>query len=237
MAKYVIPILIVIIVVLLTLIVYFYKKRYKDGIKDFLSLLFQSGFDNKVKGFREQNKYIKQNGVLFLGDSITQDYNVYEYFSDLTVYNRGIGGDTTIGLMKRLDESVFQLNPKTIILLIGTNDFAMLKTTPVEIKNRIEKIIIEIKNKLDNVNIHLLSIYPVNENIDPLSVKPRNNKDIQVLNNLLETIPNINYINIFDILKDDESNLARKYTYDGLHLNEQGYIVVTKVLKEILKEA
>lgn len=42
----------------------------------------------------------------------------------IRVYNRGIGGDVTDGLLERMDESIFDLEPKKVFINIGTNDIS-----------------------------------------------------------------------------------------------------------------
>ena len=81
----------------------------------------------------------------------------------MDVYNRGIGGDTTVGLLKRLDVSVFDLKPKTVVLLIGTNDLALLDTTVEVIYENITQILQRIKAQFKDVDILLQSVYPVIE--------------------------------------------------------------------------
>ncbi|HWA97307.1 MAG TPA: GDSL-type esterase/lipase family protein, partial [Pirellulales bacterium] len=65
-----------------------------------------------------------QHAVVFLGDSITQGWgpDFKGKFPGMKLANRGIGGDTTRGMLIRLDEDVLALNPAAIVLLMGTND-------------------------------------------------------------------------------------------------------------------
>ncbi|MGQ0516039.1 GDSL-type esterase/lipase family protein, partial [Bacillus sp. D-CC] len=64
-----------------------------------------------------------ESGVLFLGDSLT-DFNEWdEAFPGIKTYNRGISGDTTVGLIHRLNQ-VISLKPSKIFLMIGVNDLA-----------------------------------------------------------------------------------------------------------------
>src|SRR5690606_30135516 len=64
-----------------------------------------------------------QNALVFLGDSITQGWSdIGSHFPGVKVANRGISGDTTRGVLIRLQEDVLALNPKGLVLLIGTND-------------------------------------------------------------------------------------------------------------------
>jgi cephalosporin-C deacetylase len=76
--------------------------------------------------------------VLFLGDSITgiSDLRHYLKFSHIVErmiaargiavesVNKGIGGDTTEGVLKRLDADALALKPDICVLLIGGNDAA-----------------------------------------------------------------------------------------------------------------
>ena len=65
-----------------------------------------------------------QGAVVFLGDSITQGWGAdfKKSFDGMKLANRGIGGDTTRGMLLRLQEDVLALNPKAVVLLMGTND-------------------------------------------------------------------------------------------------------------------
>ncbi len=227
------PFLIALLIISIILIPIFYILGKRRSLNIFLRSMLKVGYLFKVTNFKKQNPLVKKGGIVFVGDSITQDYNVYEYFSDLLVYNRGIGGDTTSGLLKRLDVSIFDLNPKTVVLLIGTNDFDLLKSTPNEVYERIKEIIQEIKEKLPKVKIILESVYPVNPTISKLTVGLRNNSDISELNNLLKEIKGVTFINLYDkLIKDNYLN--PKYTTEGLHINEEGYYLITNTLKPYL---
>src|SRR5436190_8861872 len=65
-----------------------------------------------------------QHAVVFLGDSITQGWGD-EFggnFSGVKLANRGISGDTTRGVLLRLEQDVMAVRPRAVIILIGTND-------------------------------------------------------------------------------------------------------------------
>lgn len=71
-----------------------------------------------------QQRQADQNAVVFLGDSITQaaNDNFFGLFPGLKIANRGISGDTTRGMLLRLEHDVLSLDPKAIVMLMGTND-------------------------------------------------------------------------------------------------------------------
>jgi lysophospholipase L1-like esterase len=66
-----------------------------------------------------------RGAVVFVGDSLTQGWrNLAQNFPALKVANRGIGGDTTRGVLFRFSEDVLDLQPRAIVLLVGTNDLS-----------------------------------------------------------------------------------------------------------------
>src|SRR5476651_1691760 len=56
--------------------------------------------------------------VIFLGNSITEMGNWKKVLNDTTVINRGIGGDITYGILKRLKD-ITDRSPSKIFILIG----------------------------------------------------------------------------------------------------------------------
>lgn len=211
-----------------------YRLGKKKGANEFLDAILSGASELRIEQFKIQNKYASKNGIVFLGDSITQEYNVYEFYPGLQVYNRGIGGDTTVGLLKRLDVSVFDLKPKVVILLIGTNDLALLQTQITDIYERITNIIQTIQSQLKDTQIILQSIYPVIEPAKMSKSDQRTNENISALNKLISGIKDVVYIDMHKhLLKDGKLNA--KYTRDGLHMNDTGYEVITNILKPYLK--
>lgn len=69
-------------------------------------------------------KAADQGAVVFLGDSITFHWDLAKAFPALKTANRGISGDTTRGMLYRLQEDVLDLHPRLIVLLCGVNDLS-----------------------------------------------------------------------------------------------------------------
>ncbi|NLN51171.1 MAG: lysophospholipase [Acholeplasmataceae bacterium] len=192
----------------------------------------ETHYNQRLKAFSFFNKYVKPEGIVFLGDSITEGFNVYEFFNGLNVYNRGISGDTTVGVLKRLEQSVFQLKPGIVVILIGTNDLALLTQSTKEVSERIKEIVKAIRAELKTVKIILQSIYPVNYSVNKASVNLRTNTLIKEINQQLKIIKDITYLDIYSLLIDETGNLNKNYTDDGLHINNLGYEFIAKQLKK-----
>jgi Lysophospholipase L1 and related esterases len=220
-----------------------YEEGKKQGADDFFQLLLVNVYARKVQDFHNYNTMARKGGIVFLGDSITDNYDVYEYYHGYDVYNRGIGGDTSEGVLKRLQESVYELEPKVVVLLIGTNDFQLCENhQPADILARIKLICESIHAHLPKTEIILESIYPVyngeNPKVDSLSVGSKTNSEIDKTNLLLKAYqqPYIHYLDVNSALKGPDGNVQLDYTMEGLHTSTTGYFVVTRLVKEALKE-
>lgn len=212
------------------------KKQYAKGADDLFQLFAQSAYTQKVTQFEALNKKALQGGTVFLGDSITQDYNVYEFFKGFNVYNRGIGGDTSEGVLRRLNESVYQIKPNKVFLLIGTNDLVSSSFSLDKTIQNIKEIVQNIHAYNPSLKIYLLSILPVNDTIDKTTVGPRKNDIIIKINHELKKIKAVKYVDMFINLLGSDHLLDRKFTIEGLHLNHQGYEVMTDCILPLMHE-
>lgn len=191
-------------------------------------------------------KYSRENQTVLIGDSITEIFNWYELFYEYTertnqaVYNRGISGDTSYGLLNRIKENALNIKPKNMVVLIGTNDIG-LKAPVSFIADCVEKIIAQTKEICPETNIILTAVYPVNGVMSKEAkamVGFRNNKTVAELNIELKKLSasyNTVWLDITKPLSDSSGNLAQKYTYDGLHLNAVGYELVAENIIPLLK--
>ena len=101
--------------------------------------------------------------VLFVGDSITDGYDLSKFYSydNKVLINSGVGGYTTNNIIKRFKNLVEQYNPDKLFLMIGTNDIGD-GTSKEDIIKNIDEIISMIKEKEPDTKIYLETIYPVN---------------------------------------------------------------------------
>lgn len=106
---------------------------------------------------KQEGKYMK---IVCLGDSITGLPNLASYMKwsfileamcdaakgpgAVQVVNRGIGGDTSAGALKRLQGDVLDEKPDAVIILLGGND-AGQKRPPAEVKADLETIVRKVK--------------------------------------------------------------------------------------------
>ena len=190
----------------------------------------------------QYSKYDSSNNmknIVFFGDSITEQYKLDKFFHEPYIINKGVGGDKTEDLLERIEKDVYQYNPSDVIILVGINDI-LHDINDDDILLNIETIVNDIKLNRPAANIFVESIYPINEKLI------NENKEYKVYNKNIKSINKeikqmclqngVTYINVFDSLTDEEGNLKRLYTKEGLHLTNLGYLRVTSVLQEYIKK-
>lgn len=201
------------------------------------SINYAIDLSKDYKNFKHQYINEKQNYV-FLGDSITNYYDLDEYYDYKYIVNSGIGGDQTTDILKQMKERVYDYNPTKVILLIGINDMASGRSNEKILRN-IESIVLKIKKNRPYAKIYVESVYPLSKKPDSHPYREIGNKKIQSLNKNIKDMcikHNLTYINVYDSLTDEKGYLKDKYTEDGLHLNGLGYHKVTKVLNKYVNE-
>lgn len=190
---------------------------------------------------KEEKLELVDENYLFVGDTLTLDYKLDDYFEDLFVVNSSVRDNTTGHLLNNLEDLVYKYNPSKIFIQIGAYDY-ILEESKDNIINNINKIIKNIKENRSCAEIYVESLYPINdsdnEKVDLEEINNLNNKDIREINALIKTIcqkNNVHYIDIYNVLYSvDDDGLKLEYTTDGFHLNEKGYKVITNKLKKYL---
>jgi lysophospholipase L1-like esterase len=212
----------------------------KPAAKVDWAALFKQHWVDLVKDFREQNKkgYPEKNVVL-LGDSITEGFKVDKYFPDRHVLNRGIGADIIgnklpesdhRGILRRMDESVFDCNPSDVFLLIGINDLGM-GHKPADIEAGDREILEQIKKKAPAVHVHIESLLPTRDNY------AKHNANVNDSNNRLQKLAkefDYDYVDLHSKMTDDKGELKKEFTPEGLHLKEGAYKVWQAEINRIL---
>ncbi len=181
-----------------------------------------------LEEYAEENKLYAslEIDVAFIGDSLTAGYDVKSYYSEYSVTNRAIGGDTTHGLKDRLAVSVLDLKPKVCVMLIGGNN-------PDTMFEDYEDILIAFKEHMPETKIILVSHAPTN---GP-HWGARNEKFAynNVKIKLLAEKYGYEFVDIYSPMLDLKTGqMDEKYTVDGAHFTSAGYEVFTAQLKPVI---
>lgn len=181
-------------------------------------------YEHKVSQFQQLSKQADKK-IVMLGDSITDRGLWCELTNRKDIINRGISGDTTSGVLNRLDSLNNKL--KLAFVMIGIND--LLKGESVEyVFGNYKKIIIILRDK--NIKPIIQSTLYVGKNAPKLY-----NEKVEQLNNLLQKYAAKKQIKYIDLNKELAPNsfLLQKYSWDGLHLNGQGYFQWVRIIQKL----
>jgi lysophospholipase L1-like esterase len=159
--------------------------------------------------------------VVMLGDSLTDGAEWREMFPRQDIVNRGIESDTTDGVLARLDD-ILAVRPRVAFVMIGINDFADAHRTVEAVFDNYRSIV----SRLDRggVKVFVQSTLPCNEAKGAWKSCSSVNGQVRQLNARLATLASarVTFIDLTLVLAAD-GGLRSELTYDGVHLNGQGY--------------
>jgi beta-glucosidase len=173
--------------------------------------------------------------IVFFGDSITQGWgdDFQGKFPGMKLANRGISGDTTRGMLYRLDADVLSLKPKGIVMLMGTNDLEE-KAEPVMVRNNVELIIKRINESNPKTPVVLCLVFPASEQ------KARPASKIKAINEMLTKLSsqfeNVKLIDTWTLFANDQGDAKPEEFPDLLHPNEAGYAKWRQALSPTFKK-
>jgi lysophospholipase L1-like esterase len=171
--------------------------------------------------------------LLFLGDSITQGWGLGlgAVFPGVKVANRGISGDTTRGVLIRLKEDVLDLNPRAVVILIGTNDLEE-KATPETIDSDFRLLIAALEAHDPKMPIIACLVMPssVSMRRPAEEIKKINALRMASIKGHAQVIP----LDTWTLFADTTTGEPKKDEFpDVLHPNDYGYIKFAAALRPI----
>lgn len=190
---------------------------------------FWEFYNGKLAMFQEENQEYAHKTVdaVFLGDSLTDGYDVKSYYPEYTVLNRGIGGDTTIWLEKRLDVSLYSVKTKVAIMLIGANNMETMF-------ENYQRILESFRENVPKTKIILLSLTSMGGEWGKKNqLAAYNNVKIKKLAEQY----GFEFVDLYSALLNlEDGEIYDEYTTDGGHLTNKGYEVLTNCIKPVLQK-
>jgi lysophospholipase L1-like esterase len=193
---------------------------------------------------------VHQGGIVMLGNSITEFGDWKRLLGDSEVVNRGIAGDNTFGMLERLAD-VIARRPAKVFIEAGINDIGQGVPAGMIVGNIIS-MVQYVRVKSPGTRVYVASVLPTNDRARKVypEVAGKNEAVREVDRRLREEAgPGMGtgsagmgmgigsagfvYIDLAGRVTDGMGNLDERYAKpDGLHLNEAGYGVLVRLLKE-----
>lgn len=176
--------------------------------------------------------------VVFLGDSITDIWNLKKFFPGKPYVNRGISGQTTSQMLVRMFPDVIDLKPSAVIFLGGTNDIA--RNTGPETARMVEQNIEAITElaELHHIKVILCSLTPVSNYTSHEQTVRRPPSQILKLNAWIKSYSaraHATFCNYYAAIVDSKGMLRKGYSNDGLHPNSRGFGLLAPVAEACIE--
>jgi len=178
--------------------------------------------------------------VIFLGDSITDNWKLEQFFGSKPYVNRGISGQVTSQMLVRMYPDVIDLSPAAVVLLAGTNDIAGNNgpSTAAMIQENIMAMT-ELA-KAHGIRVILCSLTPIADYGRRKMSDIRPPSDILRVNAWMKEYAaktGAIYADYFSVLVDPKGMMKPGISADGLHPNEQGYNLMVPVVQAAIDQA
>ena len=209
---------------------YFFVARPAMEEKEAQKQLIAQYYADKLALYQQENEAYAdyEVDVAFLGDSLTDGCDLSVYYPQYKTANRGIGGETTIGLEERMQVSAYDLKPKVVVMLIGGNNlYTMFENY--------ERILKGLQTNLPDTKVILVSLTSMGRDWAHKNTQAAyNNVKIR----LLAEQYGFAYVDVFSPLLDMQTNEIRaEYTSDGAHLTHLGYEVLRDAITPAIDAA
>ena len=190
-------------------------------------------FEQDILAFESwdrQNSF-PPDAVLFVGSSSIRMWQSAERFPDVPVINRGFGGSHTSDVNHFAERVVVRYKPRLIVFYAGDNDIEAGKT-PQHVFDDFQAFANLVHKQLPQTRIVYLPIKP---SLARWSKWPRMQEVNAQVENLSKAENRIVYVDTATpMLGEDGRPRSELFLDDGLHLNDKGYELWTKVLSPFL---
>ena len=223
----------------LVMLIYISPKIYRRLAGDnFSSTNGQSEYSMKRDQYFEVLAQ-DSNAIVFLGTSLTQNFELHEAFRNPHIQNRGINGDWTGGMRNRLGTLLAQ-KPKKIFIETGINDLGDRKLSQDAILSEFKLLISKIQTNSKDTRVYVNSIFPVSNLNKGMSgyFGAEINAEIIQLNTQIEKLANKLDFTFIDIHGSflENNEMKPELTIDGVHLSGKGYLLWADLLSPFVNE-
>ncbi len=194
----------------------------------------------------EANLKVAKQGkaeLLLLGDSITDFWRnergafagkpvLDKHFARWNVANFGIAGDTTQGVLYRLQNGEGEgFSPRAVMLMIGTNNTG--RNTAEEIAEGIGAVVMMLRRCFPESRILLLGVFPRGRANEPVR------QTIREINNTISKLDDgdkVHYLDIGARFLNAEGNIPADVMSDALHPSTKGYEIWADAVEPTLSK-
>ena len=201
----------------------------------------EMSFEAQVQAL--ENKWVQdgelQGGTLFVGDSFFDTYFWSDFYSTYGKYNtrtHGIGGTTTTEWEVFASRLIYPVNPKNIVMHLGTNNLYDDKETSSEAYKNTVRLLETIHSRLPETKVYYFAIEPRTYAIEGGTFSQTSFDKIDKVNKDMEAYCNVNdymvYVDATSECYTSGINVNANFFRDGIHPKLGNYMTYVNLLKE-----
>ncbi len=160
---------------------------------------------------------------IILGDSLSLWLPMQQLPSSQLWLNQGISGDTTAGILKRLDP-LKDTSPSNIYVMAGVNDLKN-GATDDQVAQNLQQIMRRLRQQHPQAQIHVQSILPASIGLPPGRIRNLNERLARVAQT-----ERVAFLDIYPQFAAPNGQMIAQLTTDGIHLSPQGYALWQSIL-------
>lgn len=166
--------------------------------------------------------------IVFIGDSIVQLWDIETFLPHLTAVNLGKSGSG----ISYIEEKANSLGGSEVVAVMGINDLSFMPDDKVDdYVNRY----LQAFSRLGAAHIYLFEVLPTCGGSDGLNQRIRRfNSRVDAV---LSLYPSIERISVYDLFIGEDGATPDPSLYtDGLHLRQDGYVLLSASLQRRLSQ-
>jgi lysophospholipase L1-like esterase len=180
--------------------------------------------------------------VVFIGDSITDFWDLQKYFPGKPYVNRGIGWQNTAQMLLRFRQDVINLHPRVVVILGGTNDIsgAYGPVSLEDIESNYQSM--DQLARANGIEVIFASVLPVHNytpaSLDMYAMHPP--EKILALNRWLQEYCKAKghlFLDYYPALVDEKGMMRKDFSEDGCHPNVAAYGVMVPLAEAAIGKA
>jgi len=218
--------------------------EYRDHINYFLDK-----YTHVVDEFSGREVYEKANEslrtdyqvdsrIVFFGTQLIQNWDLGRYFPEYEPINRGISGQLVAGFPLRFRPDVIELSPGTVVIEVSSYNFR-----PNNSMKQIQDYVADMAKLAwaHSIVPVLTTVIPPRSDYSVFEHEDYAVKDSVVLYNQwlvsYAAANNFKYADFYQTVTGDDGFLRDDLSVSRVDLNEHGYELISRVIREILRDS
>ncbi len=187
------------------------ENKISDTLGDYWAII---GWTNTLQ------KLSYKADIVFFGSSNIMYSDFRKYFPDKQIVNLGYPGDTTVGMMRRMN-MLRAVNPDKVFVYGGFNGLA--KQSLEQFSQQYKILVDSVQNACPDADIILLSILPINHiQFDRMGSNEKIRRANECISRIAKENNRMSFADLFSLYCIN-GELPDELTWDGLHLNFEAY--------------